>query len=154
MTYRLPKSRKSNFATEPLVGLGSGLRDGLLSGLGGGLFVGLFYGLLGALSVGIKSPLVVAACEQSSMGLQTRTIVGQGSVRIRPPVSQPSVQMDQHSYANGLQIRPRASAYCEWGKHCPINPPHASLSRGKLVEHLHIGPAGACARGSIMLRFR
>jgi hypothetical protein len=47
--------------------------------------------------------LSVVACKQYSTDLQTRTFIGQRFVRIRHPAGQHSVQMGQHSCANGLQ---------------------------------------------------
>jgi hypothetical protein len=49
--------------------------------------------------------LSVVACKQYSTDLQTKTFIGQRFVRIRQPVGQHSVQMGQHSCANGLQTR-------------------------------------------------
>ena len=50
-------------------------------------------------------PIDVVACKQYSTDLQARTFVGQRFVRIRTLAGQPSVQMGQHSCANGLRIR-------------------------------------------------
>jgi hypothetical protein len=60
--------------------------------------------------------LGVAACEQYSVGLQTRAFVGQRFVRIRQPAGQHSVRMGQLSGAKGLQTRPWANTECEQGE--------------------------------------
>jgi hypothetical protein len=60
-----------------------------------------------------KRLLLVMACKQDSMDLQTWTVVDQRFVRIRQPAGQHSVQMGHHSDANGLQTCSWASTPCE-----------------------------------------
>jgi hypothetical protein len=63
----------------------------------------------------------VAACKANPLGLQTRAFMDQHSMRICHSAGQPSVQTSQHSYANGLQTRLRATHHCEWHNHREIN---------------------------------
>ena len=68
-----------------------------------------------------RGPLVVAACKANPLGLPTRALMDQYSMRIGQSAGQHSVQTSQHSYANGLQTRLRANHQCEWHNHREIN---------------------------------